>query len=161
MLFGGSQQHHMGTHQLKLSIGLNNVSFKMLSYTCYLHEGIALLRRLSRSAFIMTQNRELLDMFARKMYEVPIYSNHSLFYAAPQVEKCIKLVNGKNMKRLSDTFYDLQGLRTVSYLENLSRCENITKLMHPLISGPCIEDLDDSHEVITLLEKDMVKNFQF
>ena len=52
----------------------------MLSYACYLHEGIPLLRRLSRSAFIMTQNKELLALFEKKTYEVPLFSNQTLVY---------------------------------------------------------------------------------
>lgn len=117
----------------------------MLSYTCYLHEGIALLRRLSRSAFIMTQNRELLALFVKKSFEVPIFSNHSLFFTnAGCVNKSIKLVDKKQIQKLSSAFYDVQGLRSVVYLENLSKCEGIKKLTHPLISGPSIEDLDDS-----------------
>ena len=53
----------------------------------------------------------------------------------------------------------MDGLRSVTYLENLSRCANVKKLMHPLISGPSIDDLDDSHEVITLLERDQLSDF--
>lgn len=34
-------------------------------------------------------------------------------------------------------------------------------MTHPLISGPSIEDLDDSHEVITLLERDGLRDFVF
>ncbi len=52
-------------------------------------------------------------------------------------------------------------MRSVSYIENLSRCEKIKSLLHPLISGPSIEDLDDSHEVITLLERDRLHEFAF
>ena len=144
-----------------MAYGLNHVSFVMLSYTCYLHEGVALLRRLSRSAFIMTQNKELLALFVKKTYEVPIYSNNSLFYANPEVNQAIKLVEPKQVKHLSSEFYNVKGLRSVIYLENLSRCEHIKKLTHPLISGPSIEDLDDSHEVITLLERDVVEDFVF
>ena len=33
--------------------------------------------------------------------------------------------------------------------------------MHPLISGPNIDDLDDSHEVITLLERDELVDLAF
>ena len=60
---------------------LSHVSFVMLSYACYLHEGIPLLRRLSRSAFIMTQNKDLLALFAKKSFEVPLFSNHALVFA--------------------------------------------------------------------------------
>ena len=70
-------------------------------------------------------------------------------------------MDARQIQKLSSAFYDVQGLRTVIYLENLSRCENIKKLTHPLISGPSIEDLDDSHEVITLLEHDVLEDFVF
>ena len=63
-------------------------------------------------------------------------------------------MDGKQISRLSHHFYNTKGLRTVTYLENLSKCYSLKKLMHPLISGPSIDDLDDSHEVITLLERD-------
>lgn len=55
----------------------------------------------------------------------------------------------------------MHGVRAVTYLENLSRCSNIQTLTHPLVSGPSIEDLDDSHEVICLLEKDQLQSFVF
>jgi len=82
VLFSGSKQHPMGC-QIKLSVGLSHVSFKILAYACYLHEGISLLKRISRSAFIMTQNKELLALFTKKFYEVPLYSNNSLLYFQP------------------------------------------------------------------------------
>ena len=50
----------------------------------------------------------------------------------------------KEVQRLSKGFFDVQGLRSVAYLDNLSRCDQIRTLTHPLISGPSIEDLDDS-----------------
>ena len=33
--------------------------------------------------------------------------------------------------------------------------------MHPLISGPSIDDLDDSNEVFTLLERDDLLDLAF
>lgn len=80
MLFGGSRSSQQSQSAPKLTHGLNYVSFVMLAYACYLHEGVALLKRLSRSAFIMTQNKELLALFVKKTYEVPLYSNHSIFF---------------------------------------------------------------------------------
>ena len=72
-----------------------------------------------------------------------------------------KLVEGKQIPRLSHHFFNLKGLRTVTYLENLSKCSQLKKLMHPLISGPSIDDLDDSHEVISLLERDELVDLAF
>lgn len=133
-----------------------------MSYTCYLHEGISLLKRLSRSGFLLTRNTDLLASFVKKRYEVPLYSNHTLLYFQPNlVELSAKIVEGKQIKRLANDFYELSGIRSVSYLENLSRCDKIKSLMHPLISGPSIEDLDDAHEVITLLERDLLTDFTF
>ena len=101
-MFGGSRTHPMSGPQIKLTVGLNQVSFIMLSYACYLHEGVALLRRLSRSAFIMTQNKELLSLFVKKVYQVPLYSNESLVYSqTSQVEKIVKLVEGHKIKKLA------------------------------------------------------------
>ena len=53
------------------------------------------------------------------------------------------------------------SLRTVSYLDNLSKCEELKKLTHPLVFSPLIEDLDESQEVISLLEKDILTDFTF
>ena len=101
-------------------------------------------------------------MFVKKAYEVPIYSNNSLLCAwSDLIETRIKLVDGKLVPKLASQFHDVDGLRTVTYLENLAKMEKLKTLMHPLISGPSIEDLDDSQEVITLLERDSLKEFQF
>ena len=56
---------------------------------------------------------------------------------------------------------DCVSLRTVTYLDNLSSCEQLKKLTHPLVFSPLIEDLDESHEVISLLEKDLLTDFTF
>lgn len=58
-----------------------------------MHEGICLLKRISRSAFLMTQNKELLAKFAKKTYEVPLFSNHSLVYTmSAQINAAIKII---------------------------------------------------------------------
>ena len=59
VLLSGSKQFPRGTAP-RLSVPLNHVSFKILSYSCYLHEGIALLKRISRTAYIVTPDRELI-----------------------------------------------------------------------------------------------------
>ena len=53
VMFGGSKTIPIGS-PVKLARDLSNVSVRILAYACYLHEGLALLRRLSRSAFITT-----------------------------------------------------------------------------------------------------------
>ena len=100
VLFGGTKSHNQGS-VLKLSISLNGVSFMILGFTCYLHEGIALLRRLSRSAFIMTYNKEMLSMFAKKVIELPLYSNDCLIVNAPTISKGYRLLNGKNLRQIN------------------------------------------------------------
>ena len=160
MLFGGTTRHNQGS-QMKLSVSLNFVSFKILAYTCYLHEGMALLRRLSRSAFIMTYNKEMISVFKKKIIELPLYSNDTLVVKAPTIDKGYKIINGKNLRELIKDHIDCVSLRTVTYLDNLSSCEQLRKLTHPLVFSPLIEDLDESHEVISLLEKDFLTDFTF
>lgn len=70
-------------------------------------------------------------------------------------------MDGKQVPKLSPSFADLTGLRTVTYVDNLAKCETLRSLTHPLIYSPEIEDLDNSQEVITLLEKDRLHNFVF
>ena len=117
-LLGGSKSFpREKVARLKLPLSLIQVSFKILSYTCYLHEGIALLKRISRSAYIVTSYRELLATFKKKSIEVPLFSNSSLLYHQPsQVQLCAKLVDGRNISRIAQQFYNLRGLRTMSYI---------------------------------------------
>ena len=73
----------------------------------------------------------------KKTYELPLFSNHSLVYTQPgQVNKAIKLVEGKQIPKLTPPFYDIQGLRTVTFVDNLAKCENLRKLTHPVIYSP-------------------------
>ena len=86
---------------MKLTISLNGISFKILSYSCYLHEGIAFLRRLSRSAFIMTYNKDMLSVFVKKTIELPLFSNNTLVVKASSINKGYKIVNGKYLRELN------------------------------------------------------------
>ena len=53
-------------------------------------------------------------------------------------------MEGHKIKKLVSSMMDLSGIRTVSYIENLARFTKVKKLMHPLISGPAMEDLEES-----------------
>ena len=65
------------------------------------------------------------------------------------------------MRILKPEHLDCVSLRTVTYLDNLSNCDKLKALTHPLVFSPLIEDLDESHEVISLLEKDILSDFTF
>ena len=160
VLFGGTQQSPQES-KLKMSATPNQVSFKILAYACYYHEGISLLRRLSRSAFIMTyNNNKMLGVFKKKLIELPLYSNDTLVVSSDSIDKGYKIMNGKNLRELGKDHIDCVGLRTVTYLDNLSSCERLRSLTHPLVFSPLI-DLDESHEVISILEKDILTDFTF
>ena len=60
----------------------------------------------------------------------------------------MKLVEGHTVEKAPANLIGdngVTGLRTVTYLEDLNSCsEQLTKLMHPLIKSPQIEDLEQS-----------------
>ena len=58
------------------------------------------MRRISRSAFIMTYNREMLSIFKKKYIEVPFFSNHTLIYNSPLVEIGYKIIKQEHVKKL-------------------------------------------------------------
>ena len=100
VLFGGSnktQPPQQQSSNLKLKYSLPHVSFMIIAYTCYRHQAVALMKRLSRSAFIMTHDKEVLALFTKKRYEIPLFSNHSLFYTDDSVTKAIKLMDRKEV----------------------------------------------------------------
>lgn len=92
-----------------------------------------------------------------------MYSNGTILYYQPSmIELGAKLVEGRRIQKLQSQFYDLRGLRTLTYLDNLAKCNELKRLMHPIISGPSIDDLlDDSHEVVALLEHDHIIDLAF
>ena len=108
----------------------------------------------------MTYNRDMLSAFKRKHIEVPFYSNQTMVYSSPSVNVGYKILDPDQIKKLTKDHMDIHGLRSVPYLYNLSKCNNIKRLAHPLVVRPLINDLDDdSYEIITLLEKDKLNEF--
>ena len=96
ILFFGTRNYKYDPSQSKPIPDCSMISFIILSYACYQHEGVQLLKRLSRSAFLMTQNRELLAQFAKKTFEIPLFSNNSLVYVKRnEINAGIKLVDPK------------------------------------------------------------------
>ena len=101
----------------------------------------------------------MLSMFTKKHFEVPFFSNDTLVYSSPTIDVGYKITQFKEPRKLQPQHMEVQGIRSVAYLDNISKCSNITKLVHPLVYSPLIDDLDDSHEIITLLEKDKLSEF--
>ena len=109
----------------------------------------------------MTYNKDMLSMFTKKVIELPLYSYQCMIVKSPTINKGYRLMSGKNLRVINSEHLDCVSLRTVSYLDNLSNCEQLKKLTHPLLFSPLIEDLDESQEVISLLEKDILTDFTF
>ena len=103
-----------------LKTTLNGVSFIILSYVCYLHEARALLRRISRTGFLMTYNELMLQVFKKKVIDLPIYNNESLVYKSIFVEKGFKIMN-PNLKTLSKCHRNSFNLRTPSFLTTFDK----------------------------------------
>lgn len=72
---------------------LNGVSFIILSYAFYLHEARALLRRISRTGFLMTYNELMLSAFKKKIIELPLYKNEALVCKSIFVDYGYKVTN--------------------------------------------------------------------
>jgi len=134
----------------------------ILQYVCYLHEAKALLRRISRTALVFSFSGEngMFANFAKKMVEIPIKSNQTLVVTPTHnlLSKQYKIVDA-DLKELSQAHLDFASLKTVSYLGNLASAYFIKKLNHPLAFSPLVSDLDDSAEVISLLEQDRLEEF--
>lgn len=64
VLYGGTLSLDQ---KVVLRTTLNGVSFMILSYAYYLHEARALLRRISRTGFLMTYNELMLSAFKKKV----------------------------------------------------------------------------------------------
>lgn len=125
----------------------NQVSFKILSYVCYLHQAKSLLRLISRTAFIMTFDEPMFTQFTKFEIELP-YSYHNQFvYESNLIARKYKV--SSKIKSLGNDMKDVKCIRICSNVLNLSKhTPSLTRLATPIGCNSNLSDLDECHDLI-------------
>ena len=132
----------------------------ILSYAFYLHEARALLRRISRTGFLMTYNELMLSAFKKKVIELPLRKNEALVCKSIFLDYGYKVTSSK----FKDVKKDLQGclsFKTPQFVANLDKFTKLQSLALPLDFCPLFKDLNDAHDVVMLLSQDLLTEFTF
>jgi hypothetical protein len=127
VLFGGSTQDQ----KMALRTTLNGVSFIILSYAFYLHEARALLRRISRTGFLMTYNELMLSTFKRKLIQLPLYLNRSLVCKSLFLDYGFRVTNPK-LKDIKKDHQQCSTFTSPHYVKSLDKFVKLQSLSIPL-----------------------------
>jgi len=113
-----------------------NVNFIIMSYAFPLHKAKVLMKRLSRVGFIMTTCQDdwaaEYDMFVRKRVDIPISSNQTFVLCSNEFEKFYSVREMINTLAASE-HKDVNAMRTICPISNLSRLKNLRTLHHPYL----------------------------
>jgi hypothetical protein len=140
VLFGGTL---FFDSKIPLRTTLNGVSFIILSYAFYLHEARALLRRISRTGFLMTYNELMLSAFKKKIIELPLYQNETLVCKSIFIDHGFRITN-PNLKEIKKDHYGCSTLVCPQNMEKLDKFLKLQALAVPLPYCPQYTSLEEA-----------------